>query len=166
MYKRALSRTPFEIRIPRTPFWHIKMFYHGMYLSSTSDRSKSRCRSVVGREIKWGSLLFIWHLLFRLHPPFHRFMHNVDPLRLLFRPRPLAGRIGGREGDSFQIRSEISISEAARGKGSAVAVSRGKDVCRIHAVDPKCISAEPCKMILRYIYLNPKSPLLKISSSP
>ena len=36
-------------------------------------------------------------------------MHNVDPLRLLFRPRPLAGRIGGREGDSFQIRSEIGF---------------------------------------------------------
>ena len=124
-----------------------------MCLSSTSDRSQSRWRSVVGREIKWGSLLFIWHLLFRLHPPFHRFMHNVDPLRLLFRPRPLAGRIGGREGDSFQIRSEIGFGfgrylkqREARG----ASLSRGKDVCRIHAVDPKYISAEPCKMILRY----------------
>ena len=55
-------------------------------------------------------------------------MHNVDPLRLLFRPRPLAGR---REGDSFQIRSEIGFGfgrylkqREARG----AAVSRGKDV--------------------------------------
>ena len=58
-------------------------------------------------------------------------MHNVDPLRLLFRPRPLAGRIGGREGDSFQIRSEIGFGigrylkqREARG----AAVIREKDV--------------------------------------
>ena len=126
-----------------------------MCLSSRSDRSKSRCRSVVGREIKWGSLLFIWHLLFRLHPPFHRFMHNVDPLRLLFRPRPLAGRIGGREGDSFQIRSEIGFGfgrylKQREARGVQWQLVEGKMyVHRIHAVEPKCISAEPCIMMLR-----------------
>lgn len=39
-------------------------------------------------------LLFIWHLPFRLYPSLPpslaSFMHNVDPLHLIFRPRPSA----------------------------------------------------------------------------